>query len=113
MNLLPPTLPLVDPRHRPLTAVADVSTLDWNDFRFFLAVARAGTVSAAARALQIDQATVGRKVAALEAALGLQLFERSPLGYLILPRFCGHGGYVAQRCSACSGVRYPRAEWRR
>ncbi|MEA1834385.1 LysR family transcriptional regulator [Methylobacterium durans] len=81
MNLLPPNLPGIRPKHRPLTAVADVSTLDWNDFRFFLAVARAGTVSAAARALQIDQATVGRRVAALEAALGLQLFERSPLGY--------------------------------
>ncbi len=55
--------------------------LDWNDFRFFLAVARGGTISSAAKALSVDNATVGRRIAAMETALGAQLFDRSPQGY--------------------------------
>lgn len=57
------------------------SEMDWNDFRFFLAVARSGTISAAGKALGVDNATVGRRIASLEAALGTQLFDRSPQGY--------------------------------
>lgn len=56
-------------------------TLDWNDFRFFLAVARGGTISSAAKALGVDNATVGRRIASLESGLGTQLFDRSPQGY--------------------------------
>lgn len=56
-------------------------TLDWNDFRYFLAVARSGTISNAARSLGVDNATVGRRIAALESAMGAQLFDRSPQGY--------------------------------
>lgn len=52
----------------------------WDDLRFFLAVARAGTLAAAARALAVDQTTVGRRVAALEARLAATLFARSPAG---------------------------------
>jgi len=55
--------------------------LDWNDFRFFLAVARGGTISSAAKALGVDNATVGRRIASLETALGTQPFDRSPQGY--------------------------------
>ncbi|MEJ1976506.1 MAG: LysR family transcriptional regulator [Acetobacteraceae bacterium] len=54
---------------------------DWDDLQFFLAVARAGTVSLAGRRLGADHATVGRRVAALEEALGVTLFERTPRGY--------------------------------
>ena len=54
---------------------------DWNDLRFFLAVARSRTVSLAGRRTGTDHATVGRRISALEAALGLQLFERNPRGY--------------------------------
>lgn len=49
---------------------------DWADVRFFLAAAREGSFSAAARALATDQSTVSRRVAALEASLGQRLFER-------------------------------------
>lgn len=55
--------------------------LDWNDLRFFLAVAQAGTVSGAARHLQVDHATVIRRVDALERSSGRRLFERTPRGY--------------------------------
>lgn len=56
---------------------------DWDDLRFFLAVARAGTVSQAARRLGVDHATVIRRIEALERAMGVKLFERSPRGYFL------------------------------
>lgn len=54
---------------------------NWNDLRFFLAVARSRTISLAGRRTGTDHATVGRRISALEAALGMQLFERNPRGY--------------------------------
>ncbi|QPM90592.1 HTH-type transcriptional regulator DmlR [Pseudooceanicola algae] len=54
---------------------------DWNDLRYFLAVARAGRLTVAARTIGSDHATVSRRVSALEGRLGAQLFERSPRGY--------------------------------
>lgn len=48
----------------------------WDDIRVFLAVARAGTLAAAARTLDVDYTTVGRRVRALEGDLGITLFER-------------------------------------
>ena len=54
---------------------------DWNDLRFFLAAARSRTISLAGKRTGADHATVGRRIAALEAALGVQLFERNPRGY--------------------------------
>jgi len=56
---------------------------DWNDLRFFLSVAQAGTVSQAARRLGVDHATVIRRVEALEHAMGVKLFERTPRGYYL------------------------------
>lgn len=52
----------------------------WDDLRYFLAVARAGTFSAAARVLRVAQPTVGRRIEALEQRLGARLFERTPRG---------------------------------
>ncbi len=54
---------------------------DWDDLRVFLAVARGESLSAAGRVLKLDAATVGRRVARLEHALGARLFTRSPQGY--------------------------------
>lgn len=51
---------------------------DWENMRHFLAVAQAGTLSGAARALRVDHATVGRRLAALEAELQTPLVERLP-----------------------------------
>ncbi|MEO6603847.1 MAG: LysR family transcriptional regulator [Polyangiaceae bacterium] len=59
--------------------------LDWNDFKVFLGVARAGTLSAAARLLTVDQSTISRRLAALEASAGARLFDRTPAGYLLTP----------------------------
>ncbi|MFO0550065.1 MAG: LysR family transcriptional regulator [Polyangiaceae bacterium] len=52
----------------------------WDDLRFFLAVARNRTLSAAASALGVSQPTVGRRIAALEKELGATLLERSSDG---------------------------------
>ena len=49
---------------------------DWNQARAFLVTAREGSYSAAALALGVAQPTIGRQVAALEAELGVTLFER-------------------------------------
>ena len=54
---------------------------NWDDFRFFLAVARHGTLSRAGFYLGVDHATVGRRITALEDSLGVPLFHRSPQGY--------------------------------
>lgn len=51
---------------------------DWENMRHLLAVAKAGTLSGAARELRVDHATVGRRVAALEAELQTPLVERLP-----------------------------------
>jgi DNA-binding transcriptional LysR family regulator len=48
----------------------------WDDVRFFLAVLRAGSFSAAARKLEVEQSTVSRRIAALEHELGALLFDR-------------------------------------
>ncbi|SEI47219.1 LysR family transcriptional regulator [Pseudomonas sp. NFR16] len=57
--------------------------MNWDDARFFLAVARVATLRGAARALNVDQATVGRRVAALEQALNATLFLRTSEGYTL------------------------------
>ncbi len=56
--------------------------LDWDDLRFFLAVARLRSLSAAARELRVTQSTVGRRLAALEGGLGARLLHRTPEGYV-------------------------------
>ena len=59
--------------------------MDWNDLRYFLAVAGEGSTLAAGRALRVSQTTVARRIAALEEALGLTLFEKRQAGYVLTP----------------------------
>jgi len=60
-----------------------MSRFDWDDLRFFLAVARVGRLTVAARRLGADHATVSRRITALEDALKAKLFERRPQGYAL------------------------------
>ena len=53
---------------------------DWSDLRTILAIARAGTLSGAARALGLSQSTVSRRLQAIERAVGGQVFVRSSDG---------------------------------
>lgn len=59
--------------------------MDWNDLRFFLGVAQHGSTLAAARSMRVSQTTVARRIAALEGALELQLFEKRQAGYVLTP----------------------------
>ncbi len=59
---------------------------DWNDLRFFLAVARTGRLTAAAKTLSVNHSTVERRISALERAMGARLFDRRPDGYTLSPK---------------------------
>jgi len=59
--------------------------MDWDGLRIFLAVARAGRVSTAARRLGIEHTTVSRRIASLEQDLGTALFFRTAAGYRLTP----------------------------
>lgn len=62
-------------------AVRDCTMIDWDDIRYFLAVARGGSVRAAAERLRVNHSTVLRRIAQLEEQLGAQLFKKLPSGY--------------------------------
>lgn len=55
--------------------------LRWDDLQFVLAVAEAGSLSAAARTLGVNHATVLRRISTFEETIGVKLFDRSPGGY--------------------------------
>ncbi|HYG29026.1 MAG TPA: LysR family transcriptional regulator [Allosphingosinicella sp.] len=61
------------------------ASLDWDDLKYFLAVARCGSTLGAGRALGVSQTTVARRLAVLEEGLGLILFERRQAGYAPTP----------------------------
>ncbi|MBU9214880.1 MULTISPECIES: LysR family transcriptional regulator [Burkholderia] len=58
---------------------------DWQDMRIFLALGRYGSLSATARALRVNHATVARRVQSLEESVGRKLVERRPEGYVLTP----------------------------
>lgn len=55
--------------------------IDWDDVRYFLAVARGGSVRAAAERLRVNHSTVLRRIAQLEERLSVRMFEKLPSGY--------------------------------
>ncbi|TIX92290.1 LysR family transcriptional regulator [Rhizobium sp. P44RR-XXIV] len=57
--------------------------MEWSDLRIFLAIAREGTLGAAARALGQTQPTMGRRLRALEDAVGQRLFQRTSDGFVL------------------------------
>jgi len=66
--------------------------IDWDDVRYFLAVARGGSVRAASGRLGVNHTTVLRRVAQLEERLGARMFEKLPSGY----RLTAVGGEVLE-----------------
>jgi DNA-binding transcriptional LysR family regulator len=69
------------------------NAMDWDNARIFLAIYRVGTLRGAAALLQIDQATAGRRLAALESSLDARLFLRTPSGYV--PTAAGELAFAA------------------
>lgn len=57
--------------------------MEWSDLKLFLAIARFGTLGAAARSLRLTQPTMGRRLRALEASLGQTLFQRTSEGFVL------------------------------
>ncbi len=57
--------------------------MDWDDLKVFMAVARAGSLRAASRVLEVNNTTVSRRIRRFEARLGARLFDRTPGGYAI------------------------------
>lgn len=55
--------------------------MDWNDIRYFLAIAQARTLAGAARSLAVNHSTVFRRLNDLEQEIGVRLFDRLPEGY--------------------------------
>ena len=78
---------------------------DWGDLRFLLATARTGSTSAAASELGVNQTTVARRIASLEAHLGVPLFERRQDGY----RLTEAGAALRNKRNACRPRQRP---WR-
>lgn len=62
-----------------------MDSINWDDIRFCLAVVTEGSVTTAAKKLDVNHATVSRRISGLEAALGAILFDRSTSGWLITP----------------------------
>lgn len=59
--------------------------LQWDDIRYFLELARVGSLSGAARQLSVEHSTVARRVEALEQSLAVRLFARLPKGWSLTP----------------------------
>lgn len=74
--------------------------LDWNDLRYFLAVADEGSTLAAGRSLRVSQTTVARRIAALEESLCLSLFDRRQAGYELTPA----GALLLQQARTVAGA---------
>lgn len=89
--------------------------LDWDDLKIFLAVARAGNLSQAAKQMRLDHSTVSRRIAQLELCLGGPLFERRREGLRGTPlsdRILGHveameSGVLALRENMGGATREP------
>jgi DNA-binding transcriptional LysR family regulator len=76
---------------------------NWDDLRYFLAVARAGSFSAGALALRINQSTVSRRIGGFEGRVGARLFDRLPRGLRLTEagqELLGHAARVASEFDA-------------
>src|SRR4030095_9713363 len=68
--------------NRPVAAVDD---FNWDDLRFFLRAAQTRTLAGAARSIGVEHTTIGRRLSALERALGAPLVLRGPDGLRLTP----------------------------
>lgn len=72
------------------------SKWEWDDIRFFLATAREGSLSGAARVLGVDHVTVARRISGLQERLGANLLHRTPEGFAATRA----GQTILQQCEA-------------
>lgn len=77
--------------------------LNWDDLRFFLAVCRQGSIRGAARVLEVNHATVSRRINSFEKSIGGRLFERTAQGYIrttLADEIFGEASYLEERLFA-------------
>ena len=79
--------------------------MDWDDLRVFLAVARSESLSGAGKILKLDPATVGRRIARLEMAMGTHLFLKSQQGYTLTDQGTGLIHHAERAETAMVGAR--------
>jgi DNA-binding transcriptional LysR family regulator len=65
--------------------MAGADDFNWDDLRYFLRAAQSKTLAGAARAMGVDHSTIGRRLTALERALGAPLVIRGPDGLQLTP----------------------------
>jgi DNA-binding transcriptional LysR family regulator len=82
-----------------------VKEVNWDDLRYFLGAARAGTLAGASRAMKVEHTTIGRRLSSLEEALGAALVLRGPEGLELTPLGEAAVPLVAQVELAVSRVR--------
>ena len=86
---------------------------DWNDLRYFLELARQGRLGPAARRLEVDHTTVGRRIAELEKALNTKLFDRTDTGFVLTAvghRLLGYAETIENNALAVAeSARQPQA----
>jgi DNA-binding transcriptional LysR family regulator len=86
---------------------------DWNDLRYFLELARQGRLGPAARRLEVDHTTVGRRIAELEKALNTKLFDRTETGFVLTAtghRLLGYAETIENNALAVAeSARQPQA----
>ena len=85
--------------------------IDWDDLRHLAALARYGTLSAAARQLGVDHATISRRLQTLEAALGVRLVDRRGRTLLLTPegeRIAGVAGRMETEALAAERIALAR-----
>ena len=85
--------------------MARAKDLDWNDLRHLLAAARAGTLAGAARQMGVEHTTIGRRLAALERALGGSLVLRRPDGLTLTALGARVAAAAEQVEQAVAGIR--------
>ncbi|MCJ2139616.1 LysR family transcriptional regulator [Methylobacterium sp. E-066] len=78
--------------------------VDWQDLHHFAVLARAGSLSAAARDLGVDHATIGRRVASLEDALALRLIERLPRRVTLTPEGIAIAALAAEMAGTVQAI---------
>lgn len=74
--------------------------MNWNDLKFFLALADTRSIADAAKRIRVSQSTVSRRVATLEEELGVTLFDRLPDGH----RLTDEGKRILERAQAVQEV---------
>jgi DNA-binding transcriptional LysR family regulator len=95
-----------------MTNTGQIPSLDWEDVRFFIAIARHGTLLGAARKLRVPPEAVVRRLESLETALGFALFTRNANAFTLNAAGAAAMAEAAQMEMAACSLTQKRAWYR-